>query len=52
LENLTTSPGSQRRLAAGDLRLHGWFYHLATGELHAYAPETRQFQLLLPDAGA
>jgi carbonic anhydrase len=52
LENLTTYPGIQRRLAAGDLRLHGWFYHLATGELHAYAPETRQFQLLLPDAGA
>jgi carbonic anhydrase len=44
LENLHTYPAIQQRLAAGTLRLHGWFFKIATGELFAYEPATQQFQ--------
>ena len=44
LENLRTYPAVQQRLAAGTLRLHGWFFKIATGELFAYDPATEQFQ--------
>jgi carbonic anhydrase len=43
LENLETYPVVAQRLAAGELRLHGWFFKIATAELFAYSPETRQF---------
>jgi carbonic anhydrase len=39
------------RLAGGALRLHGWFFKIATAELFAYNPETRQF-LALTDLAA
>jgi carbonic anhydrase len=44
LENLRTYPAVQERLAAGALRLHGWFFKIATGELFAYDSATEQFQ--------
>ena len=44
LENLHTYPAVQQRLAAGALRLHGWFFKIATAELFAYDPGTEQFQ--------
>jgi carbonic anhydrase len=43
LDNLRTYPIVQARLADGSLRLHGWFFKIATGELFAYDPERWQF---------
>ena len=43
LENLHSYPAVQRRLADGTLRLHGWFFKIATAELFAYDPEAMQF---------
>ena len=46
LENLHSYPCVQERLADGTLRLHGWFFKIATAELFAYDPETNQFSSL------
>lgn len=46
LENLHTYPCVQQRLAEGTLQLHGWFFKIATAELFAYDPETKQFHLI------
>ena len=43
LENLHTYYCVQDRLMDGTLRLHGWFFKIATAELFAYNPEARQF---------
>lgn len=44
LENLHTYKSVSTRMAAGKLRLHGWFFQLATAEMHAYDPSIQQFQ--------
>ncbi|HEU6448628.1 MAG TPA: carbonic anhydrase [Verrucomicrobiae bacterium] len=49
LDNLHSYPCVQERLADGSLRLHGWFFKIATAELFAYDPETRQFSPLAPE---
>src|SRR3569833_2810854 len=46
LENLLSYYCVQDRLMDGSLRLHGWFFKIATAELFAYNPEARQFQPL------
>jgi carbonic anhydrase len=43
LENLHTYPSVQQRLEKGSLRLHAWFFKIASAQLYAYDPETRQF---------
>jgi carbonic anhydrase len=43
LENLKSFPSVNARLEMGQLRLHGWFFKLATAELFAYEPEAKQF---------
>ncbi len=43
LENLQTYPCVQQRLADGSLRLHGWFFVIATAELFAFDPDSKQF---------
>lgn len=43
LENLHSYPAVQRRLADGSMRLHGWFFKIASAELFAYDPELMQF---------
>jgi len=43
LENLKTFPCVQRRLEDGSLSLHGWYFKIATAELHAYDLNTKQF---------
>jgi len=43
LENLHSYYCVQDRLVDGSLRLHGWFFEIATAELLAYNPDTRQF---------
>jgi carbonic anhydrase len=47
LENLPTYPCVRERLDAGTLRLHGWFFKSANGELFAYNPAAGQFELLM-----
>jgi carbonic anhydrase len=49
LDNLHSYPCVQDRLADGTLRLHGWFFKIATAELFAYDPETRQFTPLVAE---
>jgi len=49
LENLHTYPVVQARLANGSLRLHGWFFKIATAELFAFDPETKQFLPLVTE---
>jgi carbonic anhydrase len=43
LDNLHSYPCVQERLMDGSLRLHGWFFHIATAGLFAYDPATKQF---------
>ena len=49
LDNLHSYSCVQERLMDGSLRLHGWFFKIATAELFAYDPETRQFSPLVAD---
>jgi len=43
LDNLHSYSCVQERLADGSLRLHGWFFKIASAELFAYDPEKYQF---------
>ena len=47
LDNLHSYPCVQNRLMDGSLRLHAWFFKIATAELFAYDPQTRQFSPLV-----
>ena len=47
LENLRSYPCVQKGLGDGTLRLHGWFFKIATAELFAYDPATKQFSPLV-----
>jgi len=49
LENLHTYPCVRERLEQGKLQLHGWFFKIATAELFAYDPDTRQFLPLVDE---
>lgn len=49
LDNLHSYPCVQERLMGGSLRLHGWFFKIATAELFAYDPEARQFTPLVQE---
>lgn len=46
IENLEAYPAVQARLADGSLHLHGWFFNIATAELFAFNPESKQFEPL------
>ena len=43
LENLADIPFVARRLADGRLRLSGWVFDIATGEVHVYDPLADEF---------
>jgi carbonic anhydrase len=47
LDNLHSYSCVQDRLMGGTLRLHAWFFKIATAELFAYDPEKRQFSPLV-----
>jgi carbonic anhydrase len=49
LDSLHSYPCVQDRLMDGSWRLHGWFFKIATAELFAFDPETRQFLPLVAD---
>jgi carbonic anhydrase len=44
LENLRTHPCVAAGIAKNTLKLHGWVYHIETGEVFAYDPNLRKFQ--------
>ncbi len=46
LEHLASYPIVRERLAAGTLRLHGWWFDIAQGEISAYDRETRTFEAI------
>lgn len=52
LEHLRTHPAVQERLARGDLRLHGWVYHLERGEVSCHIRDEGRFRRLSPDLTA
>ena len=43
LDHLRTHPAVADALQAGKLKLHGWVYHIATGEVTAYNADRREF---------
>ena len=43
LDNLHSYPCVQHRLADGTLRLHAWFFKIASAELYAFDPQSQQF---------
>lgn len=51
LDNLHSYPCVERRLEQGSLRLHAWFFKIASAELFAYDPEEQQFVPLVTDGG-
>lgn len=52
LENLHSYPCVEKRLNDGSLRLHGWFFKIATAELFAFDPDSKQFLPLVADKPA
>jgi len=51
IEQLHGYPCVAKRLADGSLRLHAWFFKIASAELFAYDPEQRQFQSITSALG-
>jgi carbonic anhydrase len=49
IERLQAYPCVAKRLQEGTLRLHAWYFKIATAELFAYDPEQRQFQLIIEE---
>jgi carbonic anhydrase len=43
LDNLRTYPAVAARLTRGDLALHGWVYHIESGQILAFDPEESRF---------
>lgn len=46
LEHLRTYPVVAEREARGEVRLHGWWFEVATGEVHHWDPERGQFAVV------
>jgi carbonic anhydrase len=44
LRNLETYPFIEKALAAGTLRLHGWYYDIGTGKIFSYNPGNDEFE--------
>jgi carbonic anhydrase len=43
LSHIQTHPSVAARIATGNLDLHGWYYHIETGEMEAYDAEQARF---------
>jgi carbonic anhydrase len=52
IERLHSYPVVEKKLAEGALRLHAWFFRIATADLFAYDAEQKQFVLIAPPAPA
>jgi carbonic anhydrase len=46
LEHLTSYPIVCERVAAGTLRLHGWWFDIVSGNMFAYEQMTRSFEVI------
>ncbi len=46
LEHLKTYPVVQERLAAGQLRLHGWYFDIKEANVYEYEPSEARFHLI------
>jgi carbonic anhydrase len=46
VENLATYPSVRERLAAGELRIHAWWFDLAEAEVLEFQPESGQFTVI------
>jgi carbonic anhydrase len=46
LEHLMSYPIVREKVAAGTLRLNGWWFDVASGSLYAYARKSRSFELI------
>ena len=44
LKNLRSHPAVANRLLEGDLKLHGWVYHIGPGVVTVYNEESRKFE--------
>jgi carbonic anhydrase len=47
LENLATFPFIQKRIVAGSLALHGWYFDIETGEMSIYNKHTLKFDVIV-----
>jgi carbonic anhydrase len=52
LQHLKTHPEVARRLADGNLQLHGWYYDILSGRVEAYDENQRRFRPLEEAAAA
>ena len=43
IENLLTYPSVKAKVDSDELRIHGWMYDIASGEIEYYDPESSQF---------
>lgn len=50
LQNLQTFPWVQEKLDAGTLQLHGWYFHLANGQLKTWDHQENRFCTVDVDA--
>lgn len=46
MEHVITYPAVRDRIQRGQLRVHGWWFDIASAEVYAYAPEDRAFRLI------
>lgn len=46
LENLRTFPFIQKQLQQNQLKLHGWYFDIGDGQMHAYNDENLKFEPL------
>ena len=44
LENLMTFPFIRQRVGDGQLRLHGWYFDIGSGQLYTYDPNQQKFE--------
>ena len=51
IEHLKTYDVVRERHAKGELRLHAWWFEIATGSLHAFDEMTRQFAVIDEESG-
>ena len=47
LRNIQTYPFVAQSLNEGKLYLHGWYYTIETGDVHAYNPNTEIFEVIV-----
>jgi carbonic anhydrase len=46
LEHLKTYSAVQKKVAAGEVKLYGWWFDIATADVSAYNPQLKAFELI------